>query len=210
MEAKPMTKSMVEPRLDGERLELTNGLTLLLSENHSTPSVAIFAIVLTGSRFEPDDQAGLASLVGDLIDEGTTTSTSQQIAEAFESVGARFRTYGNYQTSGAQASLLAKDLPLVLEITAEVLQNATFPEEQIQLHVSRRLAQIKSRLDIPRTQASDVFNEIVFAGHPQHKPAIGYEATIKEIQRDDLLAFYQHYFVPNNTTLAIAGDFDKA
>jgi zinc protease len=210
MEAKPMTKPTVQPQIDGERLELANGLTLLLSENHSTPSVAIFAIVLTGSRFEPDEKAGLASLVGELMDEGTTTRSSQQIAEAFESVGARFRTYGNYQTSGAQASLLSKDLPLALDITADVLRNATFPEEQIQLHVSRRLAQLKSRLDVPRTQASDVFNETVFAGHPQHRPAIGYEATIKGITRDDLFDFYHHYFVPNNTMLAIAGDFNKA
>jgi zinc protease len=210
MEAKTMTKRTVEPQIDGERIDFANGLTLLLSENHSTPSVAIFATVLTGSRFEPDDRAGLASLVGELMDEGTTTRTSQQIAEAFESVGARFRTYGNYQTSGAQASLLAKDLPLALEITADVLMNATFPEDQLQLHVSRRLAQIKSRLDVPRTQASDVFNEIVFAGHPQHKPAIGYEETVNKIERDDLFGFYRRYFVPNNTTLAIAGDFDKA
>ncbi len=205
-----MSKRTVEPQIDGERLELANGLTLLLSENHSTPSVAIFAVVLTGSRFEPDDKAGLASLVGELMDEGTTTRSSQQIAEACESVGARFRTYGNYQTSGAQASLLSKDLPLALEITADVLMNATFPEDQIQLHVSRRLAQIKSRLDVPRTQASDVFNEIVFAGHPQHKPAIGYQETVRKIGRDDLLNFYRRYFVPNNTTLAIVGDFDKA
>ncbi len=205
-----MSKQTVEPHIDGERLVLDNGLTLLLSENHSTPSVAIFAVVLTGSRFEPDEQAGLASLVGELMDEGTTTRSSQQIAEAFESVGARFRTYGNYQTSGAQASLLAQDLPLALDITADVLMNATFPEDQIQLHVSRRLAQLKSRLDVPRTQASDVFNEIVFAGHPQHRPAIGYEETIKKIGRDDLIKFYGRYFVPNNTTIAIAGDFDKA
>ncbi|MEW6131020.1 MAG: pitrilysin family protein [Acidobacteriota bacterium] len=205
-----MTNRTVEPQIEVERVELANGLTLLLSENHSTPSVAFYAVVLTGARFEPDEQAGLASLVGELIDEGTTTRSSQQIAEAMESVGARFRSYGNYQTSGVQAALLAKDLPLVLEIAADVLMNASFPEDQFQLHVSRRLAQIKSRLDVPRTQASDVFNEIVFAGHPQHKPAIGYEATIKNIKREDLIAFYRRHFVPNNTTLAIVGDFDKA
>jgi zinc protease len=196
-------------KFDVERLELANGLVLLLSENHTTPAVSINAIVLAGSRFEPDEQAGLASLVGELIDEGTTTRTSQQIAEAVESVGARFRTSGDYQTSGVQSAFLSQDIWLGLDITADVLMNATFPEEQIQLHVGRRAAQIKSRLDVPRIQASDAFNEVVFAGHPQHKPAIGYEATISKLTRDDIVDFYKRYYAPNNTLLSIVGDFDK-
>jgi zinc protease len=196
-------------QFDVERLELANGLVLLLSENHTTPSVSINAIVLAGSRFESDDKAGLASLVGELIDEGTTTRTSQEIAEAVESVGGRFRSAGDYQTSGVQGAFLSQDLWLSLEITADVLMNASFPEEQINLHIGRRAAQIKSRLDVPRIQASDAFNEVVFAAHPQHRPAIGYEATVTQLTRTDLVDFYRRYYVPNNTLLAIVGDFDK-
>jgi zinc protease len=196
-------------QFDVERVEFANGLVLLLSENHTTPSVSINAIVLAGSRFESDDKAGLASLVGELIDEGTTTRTSQEIAEAVESVGARFRSAGDYQTSGVQGAFLSQDIWLGLEITADVLMNASFPEEQINLHSGRRAAQIKSRLDVPRIQASDAFNEVVFAGHPQHKPAIGYEATVTQLTRDDLIDFYRRYYVPNNTLLSIVGDFDK-
>jgi zinc protease len=192
-----------------ERLQLANGLVVLLSENHATPSVSINAIVMAGSRFEPDDKAGLASLVGELIDEGTTSRSSQEIAEAVESVGGRFRTAGDYQTSGAQGAFLSQDIWLGLEITADVLMNASFPEEQIQLHIGRRAAQIRSRLDMPRIQASDVFNEIVFAGHPQHRPAIGYEETVTRLTRDDLIEFYRRYYLPNQTLLSIVGDFDK-
>jgi zinc protease len=196
-------------QFDVERVEFANGLVLLLSENHTTPSVSINAIVLAGSRFESDDKAGLASLVGELIDEGTTIRTSQEIAEAVESVGARFRSAGDYQTSGVQGAFLSQDIWLGLEITADVLMNASFPEEQINLHIGRRAAQIKSRLDVPRIQASDAFNEVIFAGHPQHKPAIGYEATVTQLTRDDLIDFYRRYYVPNNTLLSIVGDFDK-
>lgn len=196
-------------QFDVERVELANGLVLLLSENHATPSVSINAIVLAGSRFEPDDKAGLAALVGELITEGTTTRTSQEIAEAVEYTGGRFRSAGDYQTSGVQGAFLAQDIWLGLEITADVLMNATFPIEQINLYVGRRAAQIKSRLDVPRIQASDAFNEVVFAGHPLHRPAIGYEATIAQLTRDDMIDFYRRYYVPNNTLLSIVGDFDK-
>ncbi len=196
-------------KFDVERVEFPNGLVLLLSENHTTPAVSINAIVLAGSRFEGDDKAGLASLVGELIDEGTTTRSSKQIAEAVESVGARFRTAGDYQTSGVQSVFLSHDLWLGLDITADVLMNATFPEDKIKLHIGRRAAQIKSRLDVPRIQASDAFNEIIFAGHPLHKPSIGYEETIAKLNRDEFVEFYRRYYVPGNTLLSIVGDFDK-
>ena len=198
------------PRLDVERLVLPNGLVVLLSENHTTASVSINAIVQTGSRYEPDEKAGLASLVGELIDEGTKSRTSDEIAEAVEAVGGRFITAGDYQASGARAAFLSSDISLGLEITADVLMNATFPEDKVRQHVDRRVAQIKSRLDVPRVQASDEFNEEVFKGHPLHRPPVGYDRTVRTLTRDDCVEFYRRYYVPNNTILAIVGDIDKA
>jgi zinc protease len=203
-------KRSTGPKLDVERIELANGLVLLLSENHSTPSVSIKAVVRTGSRYESDEKAGLASLVGEMLDEGTTTRTSQQIAETVESVGGRIGTFGDYQSSGVVAVFLSKDLPLGLDVTADVLMNASFPEDKIRQQIERRVAQIKSRLDVPRTKASDIFNEIIFKGTPQHRPAIGYEETVSKLNRNDAVDFYRRYYVPNNTVLAIVGDIDKA
>lgn len=198
------------PRLDVERLVLPNGLVVLLSENHTTASVSITAIVQAGSRFEPDDKAGLASLVGELIDEGTQGRTSDQIAGAVEAVGGRMITAGDYQASGVRAAFLSADVSLGLDITADVLMNATFPEDKVRQHIERRVAQLKSRLDVPRVQASDAFNEEVFKGHPLHRPPVGYEATVKTLTRDDMTEFYRRHYVPNNTILAIVGDIDKA
>jgi zinc protease len=198
------------PKLDVERLELPNGLVVLLSENHATPSVAFKAVVAAGSRYETDDQSGLASLVGEMIDEGTTTRSAQQIAETVEAAGGKLGTYGDYQESGVVAMFLSKDLALGLEIAADLLMNATFPEDKVQQQRDRRLAQLKSRLDMPRTQASDIFNDIVFRSTPQHRPSVGYDATVKHLTRDDMVAFYRRFYAPNNTLLAIVGDIDKA
>ena len=163
-------KQSTRPRLDVERIELANGLVLLLSENHSTPSVSIKAVVRAGSRYEPDEKAGLASIVGEMLDEGTTTRTSQQIAETVESVGGRIGTFGDYQSSGVVAVFLSKDISLGLDVIADLLMNVSFPEDKIRQQIDRRVAQIRSRLDVPRTKASDVFNEIIFKGTPQHRP----------------------------------------
>jgi zinc protease len=193
-----------------ERIQLPNGLVLLLSENHSVPAVSINAIVLAGSRLEPDDKAGLASLTGELIAEGTATRTSQQIAETVESVGGRIGTFGQYETSGAALSILSKDIHLGLDIAADVLINPAFPEDKVIKQIERRIAQLRSRLDVPRTQASDEFNKIIFKGTPRHRPSVGYENTVKNITRDDIIGFHKRYYLPNNTLLAIVGDFQIA
>jgi zinc protease len=194
--------------LSVERIELSNGLILLLSEDHSTPSISINAIVQAGSRYESDEKAGLASFVGETIDEGTRARTSQQIAEEIEAAGARLSTFGDYQMSGAHTTVLSKDFSTGLDIVADVLMNATFPEDQVARQKERRIAQIKSRLDVPRTLASDEFNEIIFRGAPRHRPPVGYESSVEKLTRDDAADFYQRFFVPNNTMLAIVGDFE--
>ena len=197
-------------KLAVERVELPNGLILLLSENHTTPSVSINAVVQAGSRYELDEHAGQASLTGELLDEGTRTQTSVQIAEAVENVGARLRTYGGYESSGCHAAFLSQDLLLGLEIVADLLMTAVFPEDKVTAHIERRVAQLRSRLDAPRVRASDIFNELVFKGHPLHRPAVGYEASVKDLTRESLVEFYRRYYAPNNAMLAIVGDFNAA
>jgi zinc protease len=203
------SQKRITPRLEVERVELSNGLVLLLSENHSIPSVSINAIVRAGSRFEVDEKAGLASLVGALLDAGTVSRSSQEIAETIEAAGGQLGTFGDYRSSGAVVRLLSKDAGLGLEVASDLLMNATFPEDKVRQHIDRRVAQIKARLDMPRTQASDVFNEIVFEGSPQHRPAIGYGESVKALTRADVQGFYHCYYAPEKTMLAIAGDINR-
>ncbi|HZS06915.1 MAG TPA: pitrilysin family protein [Blastocatellia bacterium] len=196
--------------LNIERIELPNGLVVLLSENHALPAVSINAVVKTGERYVTDDKAGLGSLAGELLDEGTATRTAQQIAGEIESVGGALQTAAGYATTGVSVTALASDLSLGLELTADLLRHPTFPEDRIALEVSRKLAEIRAKQDEPRVVASEAFNEIIFAGTPQHRPLIGYEETVAKITRASLLDYYRRFFVPNNTIIAIAGDFSSA
>ena len=126
-----------------------------------------------------------------------------------EAVGGQLNTFGDYQLSGIALALLSKDLDLGLDVASDVLMNPTFPEHKVREAVGRRVAQTKARLDVPRTRASDVFNEIVFAGTPQHRPPIGYESTVATLTRSDVYDFYRGFFSPDNTILALVGDIDK-
>lgn len=197
------------PTLDIERVVLQNGIVLLLGENHTIPAISINAVVGAGSRYESDEKAGLASLLGDMLDEGTTTRSAQELAEQIEQVGGHLQTFGGYAQSGVSVTVLSPDLDLGLDLVADVMMNSTIPEDRFEQQKDRRLAQIKSRNDDPRVVASDTFNEIVYHGHPAHRPRTGYEHTVAALTTKDMLDFYRHYFVPNNTTIAIVGDINK-
>ncbi|MBI4462008.1 MAG: insulinase family protein, partial [Acidobacteria bacterium] len=200
----------IRPGLPGERRVLPNGLTVLVVENPNLPAVSLAAVVKAGSRYESDEKAGLAVLASRLLTEGTTSRSALDIATAIESVGSSLNATADYESCVVTATVLKKDFDLALELVGDVLRNPVFPEERVARERARLMAQIRSAQDQPRTVASWTFNELVFAGHPQHRPSLGYGETVERLTRDDLASLHEQYFAPNNTLVAIVGDISLA
>jgi zinc protease len=186
---------------------LNNGLTILLVENPSLPTVSITASVLAGARHDPESKAGLAIMVSRLLDEGTENRTSLEIADAIESVGGAIDTDGSFERIIAMAGVLNKDVDLGLELLSDLLIRPIFPQEYVDKEKERTLAEIVSAQDRPQVVAGWAFNELVYQDHPLHRPSHGYPNTVERLTRDDLLEFHRRYFVPNNIILSVVGDF---
>ena len=189
---------------------LKNGLTILLVENPSLPTVSITASVLAGARYDPESKAGLAIMVSRLLDEGTENRTSLEIADAIESVGGAIDTDGSFERIIAMAGVLNKDVDLGLELLSDLLIRPVFPEEYVEKEKERTLAEIVSAQDRPQVVAGWAFNELIYQDHPLHRPSHGYPNTVVRLTREDLLDFHRRYFVPNNVILSIVGDFQVA
>jgi len=200
-----------EPRksrtFDVHRHVLSNGLIVLLVDNPSIPAVSLSVSVLTGARHESEEKAGLAMMVSRLLDEGTKTRTSLEIAEAIESVGGMLDSDGSYERIVVSASVLKEDIDLGLELSADILINPIFPEAFIEKEKSRTLSEIASARDRPQVIAGWEFSELVYGKHPLHRPSHGYPETVVKLTRADLLDFHQHFIVPNNAILSMVGDF---
>src|SRR5215471_5601366 len=186
---------------------LNNGLTILLVENPSLPTVSITASVLAGARYDPESKAGLAIMASRLLDEGTENRTSLEIADAIESVGGAIDTDGSFERIIAMAGVLNKDVDLGLELLSDLLIRPAFPHEYVDKEKERTLAEIVSAQDRPQVVAGWAFNELVYQDHPLHRPSHGYPNTVERLTRDDLLEFHGRYFVPNNIILSVVGDF---
>src|SRR5262245_2334995 len=217
MEPKPQRRQNLKPTDLGVRPmfevhseTLPNGLRVLMVENSSVPAVSINASVMSGARYDPESKAGLALMVSRLLDEGTEKRTSLEIAEAIESVGGSIEADGSFERIVASAGVLNKDVDLGLELLADLLIRPAFPLEYVEKEKERTLSEIASAKDRPQVVAGWAFNELVYQGHPLHRPVHGYPQTVERLTRDDLREFHQQYFVPNNVILSIVGDFKVA
>lgn len=190
-----------------ERIESGNGVVVLLVEEHATPAVSVNAVVRAGERYLSDAQAGMGTLAGEMLIEGTQHRTAREIAAAVEATGGALAAAGGYATTGVSLTLLGGDLPLGLDLAAELLREPAFAEDRLTLAVDRRLAQLCAKADDPRWIASTAFNEIVFAGTPQSRPQLGAPETVRRITREDLVFYHRRFFIPENTLLTIVGDF---
>lgn len=186
---------------------LANGLRVLLVENPVIPAIAINSTILTGARHEPEDKAGLAIMASNLLDEGTKTRSSYDIADAIESTGGHLETDASFERIVAAATVLKQDVDLGLDLVADLLINPIFPDEYVAKEKSRTLAEIASAKDRPQVVAGWAFNELVYGPHPLHRPAQGYPETIERITREDLFGFHEQSFAPNNAILSVVGDF---
>jgi zinc protease len=201
------TELGVRRAFDVHSRTLLNGLKVLLVENPSIPTVSLTASVFTGARYDPESKAGLAIMASRLLDEGTASRTSLEIADAIESVGGAIETDGSFERIMATASVLNKDVDLGLELLADLLIRPVFPQEFVDKEKERTLAEIQSAQDRPQVVAGWAFNELVYQDHPLHRPSHGYPGTVSKITRADLLNFHSQFFVPNNVLLSIVGDF---
>lgn len=189
---------------DSRRFTLPNGLTLVLLENRRLPIIAAQASVRNISLHEPADKAGVATLTGYLLDEGTKKHKGSEIAEMIENVGG----YLTVSSSGVGVKVLSPDRELGLGLLFECLSQPNFPAEAFQFKQARLLSEIVDAETQPETKAEMVFRETIYGNHPYGRPALGRKEIVEKLTPQDCAAFHGKVFVPNNTVVAIVGDFD--
>ncbi|HKZ52504.1 MAG TPA: insulinase family protein [Candidatus Acidoferrales bacterium] len=191
-----------------ERAELPNGLVVYLVEDHTLPKVEGYALIKTGDRFEPADKVGLASLLGQAMRTGgTTTRGGEEIDRLLENTGASVETAIGTESATASLFALKEDLPLVVEILADLLQNPALPQDKIDLALVQERSAIARRNDNVIAVASREFSKLLYGPDSPYARSPEYE-TLQSISRDDLVAFHRRYFHPNQTILGLWGDFD--
>jgi zinc protease len=186
-----------------KRLVLDNGLILLLLENHRLPIIVASAEVRHVRLLEPKEENGIAALTGRLLDEGTKRHTGPQIAEMIENVGGNL----SLSSSGGTLQVLTPDRKVGLDLLFECLSQANFPPQAFAREQHRAVSEILDAERQPDVKGRRVFTEMVYGSHPLGRPAAGRAEIVAKLTPVDCARFHRELFVPNNTIVAVVGDF---
>lgn len=189
---------------------LSNGMVALVQRNPSSPTVSVRGEVRIGAVHEPAEQGGLAVFTAAALIRGAGARSFQEIVTATESVGASVNAGGGMNASGFAGRALAEDLPLVLELLADMLIRPTFPEVELERLRNQILMGLRESEQESRTQASRAVRSLLFpAEHPYSRLSSGTAASVEALTRDDLVAFHQRYH-PAAVAISIVGDVEPA
>jgi len=188
---------------------LPNGLAVLVAEHHDVETVAVSLQSHAGARFDPPGRDGLAHMTGALLRDGTAHHTKEQIAEAFDSVGADVASGSGRYTGAVSARLLARDLDALLPFVAEIAREPSFPGHAVEIRRGEMLTAIDENEQDPRRVAGDLFRKLVFPpGHPLAGRGYGTRESVSEITRDEIAGFHAARFAPGRSSLVLVGDAD--
>lgn len=190
------------------RVELGNGMIVYLVEDHELPKIGVSVMIRAGDRWEPVEKAGLASITGSVMRTGgTPTRKGDDLDKELDALGASVETGIGEDSGGASISVLKEDIDKGLDILSDILQHPAFPEDKLELEKIQEREGIARRNDNPHGIAAREFQRVILGKDTPYGHITEY-ATIGAITRDDLVAFHQRFFQPENVILGAWGDFN--
>jgi zinc protease len=190
-----------------EAFTLSNGLQVLLLSDHSSPTVTLNGNIQAGNGLDLLTKPGVASLTAETIMGGTDTHDALALAKRLEDRGAGLDFSAFREGVEVEGHALAIDLSLLLKTLAEILQQAAFPDSELELSRKQIISSLHMELDDPARLGRRTLQQKLYApDHPFYVfPTI---ETMQSITREDVLAFYKQRYTPEHTVLALVGDFD--
>ncbi|WP_435016801.1 M16 family metallopeptidase [Tundrisphaera sp. TA3] len=187
-----------QPRRD----VLRNGVRLITEHRPDTGVIALELYADAGLLREA--KPGLAHLTGRLLEEGTTTRSAEELAEAIEDVGGALEV----GATGASLRVRAEDLPMALDWLADLAIRPAFPADAVAWNRRKMAAELQSDRDDPAFRADLLFRGLIHGDHPYARDPRGTAREIARLTREDVVAHHAGYFVPENAILVAVGDFD--
>jgi zinc protease len=178
---------------------------VLARANFNSPSVVISGYLHAGGLLDSDEKLGLADFTSSVLMRGTQTRDFQKLYDELESVGASFGYNSGTHYTGFGGRSLVEDLPLLLDVMADTLQNPTFPKDQVEKLRAQMLTSLAIRAQDTSDMASLTFDELLYDGHPYSRADEGWPETVQAITLNDLVEFHRKYYGPRGMVISIVG-----
>src|SRR5260370_11258960 len=184
---------------------LSNGLRLVIVEDRRLPLLSVRLAFRTGDSYDPEDQPGLSDMMTHLINEGTETRTSKQIAEEVERLGATLSAGAGSDFTTVAASALSIYADEILELLADVTLRPSFPQNEVDLARENTKQLLIQQRAQPSFLASEMVAKVIYGDHPYARISPTPE-SLDAMTREGLAIFHKSTFRPNNAVMIVVGD----
>ncbi len=202
--AKPISAGEIQ------KIELSNGLRILVREDARLPLVSMVATFRGGLLAETPQTNGITSLTAKMLPKGTKTRTAEQIADTIEAVGGSIGTEAGNNSFSVSLDVTQPDLKLGADLLADVLLNATMPEKAVAREKEIQLAGIKEEDEQLTTVARNILREALFRQHPYALRGKGSPESVAKLTQKNLFDFRDRYVVAKNCVLSVFGNVKAA
>jgi len=208
--AAPAPGATRPPKLDYKLFTLDNGLQVVLLEDHSTPIVNLQLWYHVGSRDERKGHTGFAHLFEHMMFKGSKNVEPEAHPSMISSVGGQSNAYTTEDTTVFWETVPAQYLPLILWLEADRMASLRIDENTFR--TEREVVKEERRMRVenqPYGRLQEIIYDQAFTVHPYKHPTIGSMVDLEAASIEDVRNFYRTYYVPNNATIALVGDFDS-
>jgi zinc protease len=205
----PLQSAVRPPKLQYQMVTLPNGLRVILSEDHSTPIAHVAVWYHVGSKNERKGRTGFAHLFEHMMFKGSQNVEPDSHTSIIASIGGRSNAYTTEDETVFWQTFPAHYLPLALWLEADRM--ATLRVDDIAFRREREVVKEERRMRVenqPYGRLSEIIFDHAFTTHPYKHPTIGSMADLEAASIEDVREFHRTFYVPENATVTITGDFD--
>ncbi len=190
------------------KYSLSNGMTVLLERNDSSPVVAVNVWVKTGSACEVEGEYGLAHVHEHMLFKGTQRRQVGEIAGMVEAGGGDINAFTSFDETVYYIVSARRFLPMALDVLSDVMENSTFDPAELEKELEVVQEEIRRGEDSPSRVLSQKLFSTAYSIHSYGRPIIGTKQSVGSFTRDGILNFYRKWYSPDNMILVVVGDFD--
>jgi zinc protease len=202
---------LMTPGLNPSRTVLPNGVTVVSNATHKTPAVTINLAVRAGAVVDPPLRAGAAYLLSRVIDRGTVTRSASDVAEALDNRGISLTTTASRTSSSLVCTCLSDDFEAVLALLGDIVTSPTVPDAELTTRRGEVITGLRQDEDNPAVRATEELMTLLYGpDHPYGRRVKGTHETVEALTRGDLLDLHRSRFVPDQLSVVIVGDADRA
>lgn len=188
---------------------LTNGLQVVVIEDHRAPVVTQMIWYHVGSADEPMGHTGIAHFLEHLMFKGTANHPAGEFSKFIARIGGEENAFTSYDYTGYYQSVASEYLEDVMKFEADRMENLVLTDDVIVPERNVIIEERRMRTDnSPEAMLAEETRATLFMNSPYHNPVIGWKQEMQQLTRDDAINFYKKFYTPNNATLIISGDVD--